>query len=191
MKNLPKKSFNYCALLLFFSTLLCISLCLAMSIQISLTQPRFYLRHATLHNFTLTSGAGAGDGYFLTTNITVALAAQIPHSHRGISYDRLHVYAVYRNRKITLPAPLPASYQAYKNVAVWSAFLSGNSVPVEPGAGKVVVNIVVEGWIRKHFWNLEVGPCRLSANCRAFLDFGTRSMESSPVQSCHVEVHDY
>nr|GMD73683.1 NDR1/HIN1-like protein 12 [Ipomoea batatas] len=155
-----------------------------MSIQISLTQPRFYLRHATLHNFTLTSGAGE----FLTTNITVALAAQIPYSRRGIYYDRLDVYAVYQNRKITLPAPLPASYQAYKDVSVWSAFLSGNSVPVEPGAGKVMLNIVVEGWIRKHFWNLEVGPCRLSANCPVFLDFGSRSIESSPVESCHVEV---
>ncbi|XP_031114039.1 NDR1/HIN1-like protein 1 [Ipomoea triloba] len=187
MKNLPKKSFNYCALFVFFSTLLCISLCLAMSIQISLTQPRFFLRHATLHNFTLTAGAGK----FLTTNITVALAAQIPYSRRGVYYDRLDVYAVYRDQKITLPAPLPASYQAYKDDVVWSAFLSGNSVPVEPGAGKMLLNIVVEGWIRKHFWNLEVGPCRLSANCPVFLDFGSRSMESSPVQSCHVEVHDY
>ncbi|XP_019173409.1 PREDICTED: NDR1/HIN1-like protein 12 [Ipomoea nil] len=119
--DLPKKSFNCCGvLLLFFSTLFCISLCVAMSAQISLTQPRFFLRHATLHNFNLTAGN------LLTTNISVALTAHIPYKHRGIYYDRLHVYAVYRNQRVTLPAPLTASYQAYKDVAVWSGFLSGN-----------------------------------------------------------------
>nr|GMD61605.1 protein YLS9-like [Ipomoea batatas] len=138
----------------------------------------------------------------------VTLASRNPNERIGIYYDRLDVYATYRGQQITLPTLLPVSYQGHKDVTIWSPFLNGNAVPVAPylgveisqdqNAGRVLINIRVDGRIRWKVGTFISGRYRLDANCPAYLSFGENYSPNSIlvgstakyqlVQNCHVDV---
>ncbi|XP_019199534.1 PREDICTED: NDR1/HIN1-like protein 12 [Ipomoea nil] len=171
------------------------------------TKPRFILQDATVYNFNVTGAAATGLN-LLTTTIQVTLASRNPNERIGIYYDRLDVYATYRGQQITLPTLLPASYQGHKDVTIWSPFLNGNTVPVAPylgleisqdqNAGRVLINIRVDGRIRWKVGTFISGRYRLDANCPAYLSFGENYSPNSIlvgstakyqlVQNCHVDV---
>nr|GLL43227.1 NDR1/HIN1-like protein 12 [Ipomoea trifida] len=167
------------------------------------TKPRFILQDATVYNFNATTLN------LLTTNIQVTLASRNPNERIGIYYDRLDVYATYRGQQITLPTLLPVSYQGHKDVTIWSPFLNGNAVPVAPylgveisqdqNAGRVLINIRVDGRIRWKVGTFISGRYRLDANCPAYLSFGGENYSPNSilvgstakyqlVQNCHVDV---
>ncbi|GMG98418.1 hypothetical protein Nepgr_000258 [Nepenthes gracilis] len=56
-----------------------------------------------------------------------------------VYYEKLDVYAAYRNQQITLPTLLPPTYQGHKDTVVWSPFLYW-----ELGAGGTVLDLVAE-----------------------------------------------
>ncbi|KAJ8440492.1 hypothetical protein Cgig2_022933 [Carnegiea gigantea] len=90
------------------------------------TKPRFILQDATVYAFNVSQPN------LLTTTFQVTIYARNPNDRIGVYYDRMDVFAVYRNQQITLPTRLPLNYQGHKDVSVWSPFLYGNSVPIAP-----------------------------------------------------------
>ncbi|XP_019199535.1 PREDICTED: NDR1/HIN1-like protein 12 [Ipomoea nil] len=176
------------------------------------TKPQFILQDATVYNFNLTGGdaAAAATGLnLLTTTIQVSLASRNPNKRIGIYYDRVDVYATYRGQQITPATLLPASYQGHKEVTVWSPFVNGNAVPVAPylgveigqdqNAGRVLINIRVDGRIRWKVGTFISGRYRLNANCPAYLSFGGGQYSQNSilvgstakyqlVQQCYVDV---
>lgn len=166
------------------------------------TKPHFILQDATVYAFNLSGAANS-----LTTNLQVTLSSRNPNGRIGIYYDKVDVYAAYHNQQITLPTLLPATYQGHEDVAVWSPFLYGNSVPVAPYigvslnqdqiAGTVLVNIRVDGRIRWKVGTFISGKYRLYVNCPAYINFGGRgngvavgpaAIKYQLILDCHVDV---
>ncbi|KAI5666963.1 hypothetical protein M9H77_16816 [Catharanthus roseus] len=168
------------------------------------TKPSFILQDATVYAFNVSSPN------FLTTNFQITLSSRNPNGRIGIYYDRVDVYASYRNQQITLPTLLPSSYQGHKDITVWSPFLFGNSVPIAPYfadqlnedqlAGMVLVNIRINGRIRWKVGTFISGRYHLFVNCPAYINLGNKNNNNNNgvmvgpavkyqlVQSCHVDV---
>nr|GMD17820.1 protein YLS9-like [Ipomoea batatas] len=115
------------------------------------SKPHFVLQDATIYAFNLTAAV-------LTTSIQLTVSSHNTNGRIGVYYDRLRIYAAYRGQQITLPTLLPPTYQAHKEVSVWSPFVYGNSVPVAPylaaalsldrNVGTAMIKIRVNGRIR-------------------------------------------
>ncbi|KAJ9177882.1 hypothetical protein P3X46_009813 [Hevea brasiliensis] len=163
-------------------------------------KPTFILQDATVNALSL-SGSN-----FLSSNIEVTISAKNPNERIGIYYEKLDIYASYRNQQITLATELPRSYQGHKDITIWSPFLYANSVPVSPylaaalgqdlNAGAVLVNIKVDGILKWKVGSWISGKYRINVNCPAYMTFGNRfhgiadgeGIKYQFVQSCSVEV---
>ncbi|XP_009606939.1 NDR1/HIN1-like protein 12 [Nicotiana tomentosiformis] len=167
------------------------------------TKPHFILQDATVYAFNVSTPS------FLTTNIQITVASRNPNAKIGIYYDKLDVYATYRGQQITLPTLLPPTYQGHKDVAIWSPFVYGNSVPVAPYLGNalsqdqmvgtVLLNIKIDGRVRWKVGSFISGRYHLYVNCPAYVGVGGKIIGNSVsvgssaikyqlVQNCHVDV---
>ncbi|KAL3850263.1 hypothetical protein ACJIZ3_012145 [Penstemon smallii] len=168
------------------------------------TKPHFVLQDATVYGFNLSSPN------LLTTNIQITISSRNPNERIGIYYDRVDVYASYHSQQITLPTLLPPTYQGHKDIAVWSPFLNGDTVPVAPYlavslnqdqfAGTVLVNIKIDGRIRWKVGTFVSGKYHLFVNCPAYINFGGKNnnnngvavgagaMKYQLIMDCHVDV---
>ncbi|KAJ0020461.1 hypothetical protein Pint_31770 [Pistacia integerrima] len=169
------------------------------------TKPTFVLQDATLYAFNLSSVSAPS---ILTSNLQVTISSRNPNQRIGIYYEKVDVYASYRNQQITLPTMIPVTYQGHKDISVWSPFLYGDAVPLSPyvatslsqdlNTGMVLVNIKVDGKIKWRVGTWISGKYRLNANCPAYLSFGEKSkgiafatgaaIKYQFVQGCTVEV---
>ncbi|KAF5744907.1 protein YLS9 [Tripterygium wilfordii] len=164
------------------------------------TKPRFVLQDATLYSVNLS------EPNMLTTTMQVTVSSRNPNERISISYEKLDIYASYRNQQITLPTTIPSTTQGHKEITVWSPFLNGESVPVSPylstaltedqNAGLLLVNIKIQGKIRWKVGTWISGKYRLNVNCPGYISSGERNkgIEIGPsikyqfVQVCHVDV---
>ncbi|GAB4824628.1 hypothetical protein Ancab_007500 [Ancistrocladus abbreviatus] len=165
------------------------------------TKPQFILQDATVYAFNVSQQPN-----LLTTTLQVTISSRNPNDRIGVYYERLDVYASYRNQQITLPTALPGAYEGHKHVDVWSPFLYGNSVPVAPylamslsqdqNAGLVLVNIKIDGRVKWKVGTWISGKYHLWVNCPAYITFGSRSngisvgsaMKYQLATSCEVDV---
>ncbi|KAK3205617.1 hypothetical protein Dsin_019663 [Dipteronia sinensis] len=164
------------------------------------TKPTFVLQDVTLSAFNLSSPTT------LTTNLQITISSRNPNQRIGVYYQRIDVYASYRNQQISLPTALPATYQGHKDINVWSPFLCGDAVPVSPyvadalcqdlNTGMVLVNIKVDGRVKWKVGTWMSGNYHLQANCPAYINLGERSkgigfggaVKYQFVQGCTVDV---
>ncbi|CAO2839258.1 unnamed protein product [Amaranthus hypochondriacus] len=140
------------------------------------SKPSFTLQDATLFSFNLTSPVQ------LTTIFQVTVVARNPNDKIGIYYDRLLVYANYRNQQITLPTSIPPNYQDTNAVSIWSPFLQGQNVPVAPfigvqingelQSGGVYILIRLDGRVRWRVGSFISGPYHIHVTCPAFIPLG-------------------
>jgi hypothetical protein len=142
-------------------------------------KPRFILQDATVYAFNLSTPN------LLTSNFQVTVSARNPNDKIGIYYDRLDVYATYRNQQITLRTAIPPTYQGHKDINVWSPFIYGTQVPVAPynslalgqdqANGAVQLTIKIDGRVRWKVGTFISGRYHLYVRCPAYITFGTRN----------------
>ncbi|KAJ4979210.1 hypothetical protein NE237_009990 [Protea cynaroides] len=140
------------------------------------TSPQFMLQDVTVYQFNVTSPN------FLTSTIQVTVSSRNPNDKIGIYYDKLDIYATYRNQQFTLPTLLLPTYEGHKDINVWSPFLSGNSVPIAPylatalnedqSAGFVLINVKLYGKLRWKVGTWISGHYRINVKCPAYIRFG-------------------
>ncbi|XWS28522.1 hypothetical protein CRYUN_Cryun25bG0077000 [Craigia yunnanensis] len=163
-------------------------------------KPRFILQDVTIYAFNLTAPN------FLTSNMQITLSSRNPNDRIGIYYQKLDIFASYRNQQITLPILLPRTYQGHQDITIWSPFLCGNAVPVAPfleaglsqdlNAGLVLLNIKVFGQLKWKVGTWISGRYQINANCPAYISFSDRTkdiqvgpaMKYQLVQTCSVDV---
>ncbi|KAJ0259719.1 hypothetical protein HA466_0060310 [Hirschfeldia incana] len=143
------------------------------------TKPRFILQDATVFAFNLTQPN------LLTSNFQVTLVIRNRNSKIGIYYDRLHVYATYRNQQITFPTAIPPTYQGHKEDSVWSPIIFGDAVPIAPynavalgdeqSRGFVELVIRADGRVRWKVGTLITGKYHLHVRCHAFINLADKS----------------
>ncbi|AEC09183.1 NDR1/HIN1-like protein 12 [Arabidopsis thaliana] len=143
------------------------------------TKPRFILQDATVYAFNLSQPN------LLTSNFQITIASRNRNSRIGIYYDRLHVYATYRNQQITLRTAIPPTYQGHKEDNVWSPFVYGNSVPIAPfnavalgdeqNRGFVTLIIRADGRVRWKVGTLITGKYHLHVRCQAFINLADKA----------------
>lgn len=147
------------------------------------TKPRFILQDATVYAFNVSQPN------LLTTTFQVTIYSRNPNDRIGVYYDRMDVFAVYRNQQITLPTRLPLNYQGHKDVSVWSPFLYGNSVPIAPflaaslqqdqNTGLVLIHIKIDGRVRWKVGTWISGRYHLWVNCPAYITVGKNNMNNN------------
>ena len=163
-------------------------------------KPRFILQDVTIYAFNLTAPN------YLTSNMQITLSSRNPNDRIGIYYQKLDIFASYRNQQITLPTLLLRTYQGHRDVTIWSPFLYGNAVPVAPfleaglsqdmNAGLVLLNIKVFGQLKWKVGTWISGRYQINANCPAYIFFSdrTRNIQVGPamkyqlLQTCSVDV---
>ncbi|XVF76114.1 hypothetical protein PTKIN_Ptkin13bG0239700 [Pterospermum kingtungense] len=143
------------------------------------SKPSFILQDTTVYAFN------ASIPNFLTSNFQVTLSSRNPNDRIGIYYDRLDIYASYRNQQITLRTALPPTYQGHKEINVWSPFVYGNMVPIAPefsttlsseqAAGSVFLMIKIDGRVRWKVGTFVSGRYHLYVRCPAYITFGSKS----------------
>ncbi|CAN8316566.1 unnamed protein product [Cochlearia groenlandica] len=142
-------------------------------------KPRFILQDATVFSFNLSQPN------LLSSNFQVTIATRNPNSRIGIYYDRLHVYATYRNQQITLRTAIPPTYQGHKEDNVWSPFIYGNAVPIAPynavalgdekNRGTVPLIIRADGRVRWKVGTVITGKYHLHVRCEAYINIGDKT----------------
>ncbi|KAL9263714.1 NDR1/HIN1-like protein [Drosera capensis] len=143
------------------------------------TKPRFILQDATLFAFNVSSPS------VLTITFQVTLWSKNRNKRVGIYYEKLDVFATYKNQQITLPTTLPAAYQGHKETTIWSPYLYGVTVPVAPylaaslcqdqNAGIVMVDFKVDGKVKWKVGSWVSGKYHIWVKCPAYITFGRRS----------------
>ena len=200
-RRLRARACGACFLVFLFIILLIILLVWAI---LQPTKPKFILQDATVYAFNVSSPN------LLTSSFQVTLTSRNPNDKVGVYYDKLDVYAVYRNQQITLRTQIPPTYQGHKDINVWSPFISGSSVPVSPynaeslsqdqSSGAVMLLIKADGRVRWKVGSFISGRYHLYVRCPAYITFGTRStgievgnnaIKYQLVQQCRVSVWEY
>ncbi|KFK36489.1 hypothetical protein AALP_AA4G131300 [Arabis alpina] len=143
------------------------------------TKPRFILQDATVYAFNLSQPN------LLTSNFQITIVTRNRNSKIGIYYDRLHVYATYRNQQITLRTAIPPTYQGHKEDNVWSPFVYGNAVPVAPynavalgdesNRGSVTLMIRADGRVRWKVGTFITGKYHLHVRCPALINIADKT----------------
>ncbi|KAF6133960.1 hypothetical protein GIB67_040724 [Kingdonia uniflora] len=168
---------RFCACF-FFLCFIVLIVVLVIFLVLRPSKPHFTLQDTTIYQFNLSSPN------FLSSNLQVTVASRNPNDRIGIYYDRLDVYASYRNQQITLPTSLPPTYQGHKDVNVWSPYVAGTAIPIAPflavalsqdtQVGMILVNIKVDGRVRWKVGTWISGRYHLNVNCPAYLTFGSK-----------------
>ncbi|XP_065856301.1 NDR1/HIN1-like protein 1 [Euphorbia lathyris] len=165
------------------------------------SKPRIVLQDVTVYAFN-TSVPN-----FLTSNFQVTFSIRNPNDKIGIYYDRLDIYASYRNQQITLRTRIPPNYQGHKEINVWSPNIYGTSVPVAPynalslgqdqSAGAVMMMIKMDGRVRFKVGTFISGRYHLYVRCPAYIELGSKtagvivgenSVKYSMLVSCSVSL---
>lgn len=159
------------------------------------TKPRFILQEATAYQLNATSQNT------LTTTLQVTLYTRNPNNRIGIYYDRIDVYAYYRNQQITLSTSIPPTYQGHQDVIVWSPFLYGTSIPVSPyltvnlnqdeSIGYFFVTVKIDGRVRWKVGSWISGHYHLYVSCPAYMVYNPNGQNSIHLQQpalCSVDV---
>ncbi|KAK9985958.1 hypothetical protein SO802_030909 [Lithocarpus litseifolius] len=199
-KDRRRRFQRVCACLLIFNFILLLTILLVWAI-LQPTKPKFILQDATVYAFNITSPN------LLTSSFQVTLSSRNPNDRIGVYYDKLDVYAVYRNQQITLRTQIPPTYQGHKDINVWSPYIFGNSVPVSPynaeslsqdqSSGTVMLLIKADGRVRWKVGSFITGRYHFYVRCPAYITFGTRStgivvgnnaIKYQLVQMCSVSV---
>ncbi|XWS56059.1 hypothetical protein CRYUN_Cryun09bG0054300 [Craigia yunnanensis] len=143
------------------------------------SKPRFILQDTTVYAFN------SSTSNFLTSSFQVTISSRNPNDKIGIYYDRLNIYATYRNQQITLRTAIPPTYQGHKEINVWSPFIYGNMVPIAPdfsvalgseqAAGSVFLMVKIDGRVRWKVGTFISGRYHLYVRCPAYITFGSKS----------------
>jgi hypothetical protein len=92
-------------------------------------KPEFYLQDLSVLRLNVTPPAST----YPFTTMQATVTARNVNDRVGVYYDRVDVYAQYKNMAITVPARLPVHYQSSNDQDVWSPFLvSTDSVQLPP-----------------------------------------------------------
>ncbi|KAI3409454.1 LEA_2 domain-containing protein [Psidium guajava] len=174
-----------CAGFLVFSFLVLLVILLVWAI-LRPHKPRFVLQDVTVYAFN------ASVPNFLTTSLHVTISSRNPNHRIGVYYDKLDIYATYRNQQITLRASIPPSYQGHKEVDVWSPFVYGTAVTVAPfnsmalnqeqAAGTIFLMIKIDGRVRWKVGTFTSGHYHLYVKCPAYIIFPKSRATSTPMQ---------
>ncbi|KAK4834298.1 hypothetical protein QYF36_020424 [Acer negundo] len=167
------------------------------------TKPRFIIQDATVYAFNVSSPN------LLTSNFQVTISSRNPNDKVGIYYDRLDIYAIYRNQQITYRTAIPSTYQGHKEINVWSPYVYGTAVPVAPynavslaedqNNGVIPLIFKIDGRVRWKVGTLITAKYHLYVKCDAMINFGNKQSQSGIVvgenaikyqlaQSCSVSV---
>ncbi|CAN0847500.1 NDR1/HIN1-like protein 1 [Linum grandiflorum] len=143
------------------------------------SKPSFILQDATVYAFN------ASTPNVLTSNFQVTFSTRNSNDKIGIYYDKLDVYAQYRNQQITLRTQIQPFYQGHKEINVWSPFVYGTAVPVSPynavalgqdqSSGSVLLLIKMDGRVRFKVGSFISGRYHLYVRCQAYIQFGNRN----------------
>ncbi|KAJ6864726.1 NDR1/HIN1-like protein 1 [Populus alba x Populus x berolinensis] len=143
------------------------------------SKPKFILQDATVYAFNVSSPN------LLTSNFQVTLSSRNPNDKVGIYYDKLDVYATYRNQQITPRTAIPTSYQGHNEIDVWSPFVYGSAVPVSPynsvalsqdqATGTVMLMIKIDGRVRFKVGTFISAKYHLNVQCPAYIQFDSRT----------------
>ncbi|KAJ6764646.1 NDR1/HIN1-LIKE PROTEIN 26 [Salix koriyanagi] len=168
----------------FFTTLL--SLILIIWLILRPTKPEFSLKETDIYQLSL-SGSN-----LLNSSIQLTLLSKNPNQKVGIYYDELQVYAAYKGQQITVDSPLPPFYQGHQDSNLLTASLVGAGLPVAPSfnyevgrdqtAGKLVLNLRVNGRIRWKVGTWVSGRYRINVSCLAVLALGS-TLPTGPLRS--------
>ncbi|KAB2013301.1 hypothetical protein ERO13_D09G131500v2 [Gossypium hirsutum] len=163
--------------ILFFILIVLITVLLIWAI-LRPSKPRFILQDTTVYGFN------ASVPNFLTSSFQVTVSSRNPNDRIGIYYDRLDLYATYRNQQITPRTSLPPTYQGHKDVNVWSPFINGNMIPISPdfstslsseqASGSVFLTIKIDGRVRWKVGAFVSGRYHLYVRCPAIITFGSK-----------------
>ncbi|XP_031283701.1 NDR1/HIN1-like protein 1 [Pistacia vera] len=165
------------------------------------TKPKFVLQDATVYAFNVSSPN------FLTSNFQVTISSRNPNDKVGVYYDKVDVYASYRNQQITYRTAIPPTYQGHNEIDVWSPFVYGTDVPVAPynavslsqdqANGVIPLLFKIDGRVRWKVGTFISGKYHLYVKCSAYINFGSKqtgiplgnnAVKYQLVQSCSVNV---
>ncbi|PKA64318.1 hypothetical protein AXF42_Ash009539 [Apostasia shenzhenica] len=160
------------------------------------TKPQFYLQDARVLGFNLSAPN------LLSSTIQVTISSRNPNSNIGIYYDRLDVYAAYKDQQITPAFSLLPLYQGHKDIDVWSPYLSGSFVPIAPflcsslaqdeASGFLFLYVKIDGRLRWKVGDWTSGGYHIFVDCPAFLAFDNKSgapvIRFQHMASCSVDV---
>ncbi|TXG48508.1 hypothetical protein EZV62_024383 [Acer yangbiense] len=174
----------FCALSTFFTSIL--SLILLIWLLLHPSKPQFSLREADIYQLNLSTT------HLLNSSIQLTLLSKNPNQKVGIYYDELQVYAAYKGQQITVDSYLPPFYQGHQDTNLLTASLVGTGLPVaasfryevgrDQTAGKLVLNLKMNGKLRWKVGTWVSGKYRFNVNCVAVMDFGP-TLPTGPLSS--------
>ncbi|KAI7756412.1 hypothetical protein M8C21_028730 [Ambrosia artemisiifolia] len=149
-------------------------------------KPRLTLQDATIYAFNI-SGPNT---ILLSSNFQVTISSRNPNSRIGVYYDKLNVFASYRNQQITYYTGIQPVYQGHKETNVWSPFVYGTNVPVAPyngnsltedkSDGEIFLLIKMNGRVRWRVGRFISGRYHIHVTCPAIIPFGDKQKSLSP-----------
>ncbi|KAL9337182.1 hypothetical protein Peur_068951 [Populus x canadensis] len=149
-------------------------------------KPEFTLKEADIYQLSL-SGPN-----LLNSSIQLTLLSKNPNQKVSIYYDELQVYAAYKGQQITVDTFVPPFYQGHQDSNLLTASLVGTGLPVAPSfnyevgrdrtAGKLVLNLKVNGRIRWKVGTWVSGRYRINVNCLAVMALGP-TLPTGPLSS--------
>lgn len=191
-KHCGKRGFNvdkvykkfFFAFSVLFSSIL--SLILLVWLILHPSKPRFSLKETDIYQLNLSPTQ------LLNSSIQLTLLSKNPNQKVGIYYDDLQVYAAYKGQQITVYSSLPPFYQGHGDSNLLTASLIGTGLPVAPSfgyevgrdqtAGRLVLNLKVNGRVRWKVGTWVSGRYRLNVDCVAVVAFGP-TIPTGPLSS--------
>ncbi|KAL7614676.1 NDR1/HIN1-like protein 1 [Lactuca sativa] len=147
-------------------------------------KPRFTLQDATIYSFNVSAPI------LLSSNFQVTISSHNPNDRIGVYYDKLDVFASYKNQQITYFTAIQPVYQGHKDNNVWSPFVYGTNVPVAPynGAsltqdqsnGQISLIIKINGRVRWRVGRFISGRYHIHVSCPAYIPFGNKLNSAIP-----------
>ncbi|CAL9026317.1 unnamed protein product [Prunus brigantina] len=177
--HMRRKRFRRCcAGLLIFNFILLVTILIVWAI-LQPSKPRFILQDVTVFNFN-----NSVPNVF-SSSFQVTVSSRNPNDKIGIYYDKLNIYATYRNQQITFVTLIPPVYQGHKDVNVWSPFIYGTEVPIAPynslaldqdkNAGSVFLLLKMDGRVRWKVGTFISGRYHFYVRCPAFIPLGPKN----------------
>ncbi|KAG5229460.1 NDR1/HIN1 protein [Salix suchowensis] len=117
----------------------------------------------------------------LNSSIQLTLLSKNPNQKVSIYYDELQVYAAYKGQQITVDTFFPSFYQGHQDRNLLTASLVG-AVGRDKTAGKLVLNLKVNGRIRWKVGTWVSGRYRINVNCLAVMALGP-TLPTGPLSS--------
>ncbi|XP_028084954.1 NDR1/HIN1-like protein 26 [Camellia sinensis] len=150
------------------------------------SKPQFSLKETDIYELNLSNT------HLLNSSIQLTLLSKNPNNKVGIYYDVLQVYASYKGQQVTTDTSLPPFYQGNQESNLLTASLVGVGLPVDPSfgyevgrdqvAGKLVLNLKVNGRLRWKVGTWVSGRYRFNVNCVSIMDFGP-TIPTGPLSS--------